>query len=364
MVDGLRTNVPSPEHLPLGLQYNSTADVWLAGVVVASGIPVVSGRVVTQVDQDVPERATISLPRDHEGLVLDPALPNAVLGSSGHRIVITTRVRTQDGQMNWEFPMGTFLVTRANRDGAQINVEGSGLLQLVADHLLARPGGVGKASPIRGEIMKMLALDGLEAYFSPELTERSVPGGFVWGEERLATLQELVTAWPARMRGTYDGRIGFYAPLSEDLVPDLYWRDGEGGTVVSAPLETTREGLFNHAIVPYKPTNGQAERVEEHFARTGPLAVSRFGWVSRRIESDAITTSAQARLIAINEVAAASTRSVVIPVETVPDWRAEVDDVVEVVTQDGLREWGRIVGIDMPLAPGDGTARYDVGVTI
>lgn len=358
----MRTDAPGLGHVAAGLVLASTVDVWHGGRAVALGVPVGGGRVVAQVDQDVPERLdSLILPREHDGLVLDPSMPGGVLGVRGQRVHVTATLTTLDGGRRWVLPMGRFVVTSVARDGAGLVVSGTGLLSLVRDHLRARPGGVGKASPMVGVIMGHLADDGLEGYFAPGLPSRTVPSGFTWGEDRLASLQELVAAWPARMRATWDGRVGFFPPLTEDVSPVAFWHDGEGGTVVSAPIEHTREGLFNHVIVPVK---GGAGQPQERWVKTGGLAVQDFGWVSRRIETGAITSVPQAQAVAVNELAAAGVRSATIPVETAPDWRVELDDDVEVVTHDGLRAWGRVTGLDLPLSVADGAARYDVGVSV
>ena len=101
----------------------------------------------------------------------------------------------------------------------------------------------------------------------------------------------------------------------------------------------------------------------EDWVRRGPLNVDTFGWVSRVIESDAVTTTAQAEAVAANELARAGVRAKTVPVEMVPDWRVELDDVAHVQTSDGVREVGRVTGIELPLVGrSDARARCDVGV--
>ena len=84
--------------------------------------------------------------------------------------------------------------------------------------------------------------------------------------------------------------------------------------------------------------------------------------MGREVESDAITSVAQAQSIAWQELELSKTRARTIPVEGAPDWRLEVDDAVRVTTHEGVDITGRLTGVDLPLTAFDGSARYDVGV--
>jgi len=50
-----------------------------------------------------------------------------------------------------------------------------------------------------------------------------------------------------------------------------------------------------------------------------------------------------------------------VPVRLVPDPRIDLDDPVE-LWRDGARDWGYVVGYDLPLTVADGEMRLDVGV--
>src|SRR5690625_5106139 len=196
----------------------------------------------------------------------------------------------------------------------------------------------------------------------PDLPNRSVPRDFVFGSDRLASVQELVTAWPARMRVDAHGVVEFLPPLSTNVSAVAVLHDGENGTVVGALSEGDRDGAYNHVIVRVKPEGDAPEWSHEDWVRTGRLAVDTYGWVSREVESDAITQVAQAQSIAWQELAASQVRQRTLPVEAAPDWRLEVDDAVTVHTSEGGDETGLLTGVDMPLTAADGVARYDVGV--
>lgn len=358
-------DAPPLEASATGLVVRSTVDVWYDGETVASGVPVGAGRWVAQADQDVPERVDLSVPREWSGITLDPGR-RGVLGALGHRVQVWVNLSTPDGSRRWRQPRGRFIVHDWNRDGAGVRISGRGLLQAVPDRKRARPYAPGRPSPISGEVLSLLRTCGLEGWIAPGLSvSRRVPADFVQGEDLWAALTELLTAWPARARMDGFGAIRLLPGLSQDLPsPDVWWHDGCGGTVVGAPVKGSLDGVYTHVIVKVKPEGDDApEDVVEAWARRGAMGVlDRVNRRSRTVESDAITTVAQAEAVAANEVARAGVRATTLPVEMVPDWRVELDDVAHVTTGDGVREVGRVTGIELPLVADGGTARVDVGV--
>lgn len=358
-------DAPPLEASAAGLVVRSTVDVWYDGVTVASGVPVGAGKLAAQADQDVPERVDLSVPREWNGITLDPGR-RGVLGALGHRIQLWVNLSTPDGGRRWRQPRGRFIVQDWNRDGAAVRVAGRGMLETVVTRKRARPYAPGRPSPISGEVLSILKTCGLDGWIAPGMSiGRRVPADFVQGEDMWAALTELLTAWPARARMDGYGAIRLLPGLTQDLPePDLWWHDGEGGTVVGAPAEGTLDGVYTHFVVKVKPEgDDQAEQVVQDWARRGSMAVlDRAHRRSRVIESDAITTVAQGEAVAANEVARAGVRAKTLPVVGAPDWRAELDDVAHVTTGDGVREVGRVTGIELPLVANGGTARVDVGV--
>lgn len=359
----MRTDAPGAEFVAAGLVVSSTVDVWLGGEVTALAVPVVSGRFVVQRDQDVPERVDLTLPVEWQGTVLDPGRKRAALGSDGHELAVTVHLGTDDGQRRWTIDLGRFPVQKWNIDGAGVRLMAHGLLQLVKDRLRAAPRSPGAISPIAGELMREFADLGMQTRVHPGLPTRSVPKDFVFGSDRLASVQELVAAWPARMRVAPDGVVEFLPPITTQTPPAVaVLHDGRGGTVVGAPSEGDREGAYNHVIVRVKPEGDAPEWTHEDWVRTGRLNVETYGYVSREVESTAIQYVAQAQSIAWQELAASQVRHRTLPVEMAADWRLELDDPVTVTTSEGVDETGLITGVDFPLTAGDGVGRIDVGV--
>lgn len=212
--------------------------------------------------------------------------------------------------------------------------------------------------------MREFADLGFQTRVHPGLPARSIPRDFVFGTDRLRSIIELVSAWPARMRVAPDGVVEFLPALSlEDVPPAVtVLHDGVGGTVVGAPRKTDRQGVFNHVIVRVKPEGDAPEWQHEDWVKTGRLDVDRYGWVSREVESNAIKGVAQAQSVAWQELAASRVRLRTLPVEHAVDWRLELDDPVTVRTSEGVDETGLLTGVDMPLTAADGAARSNVGV--
>lgn len=360
----MRSNAPGPEHVAAGLVVSSTVSVWLGGEVTALDIPVVEGRYVVQRDEDVPDSIDVTLPGEWDGTVLDPGRKRSTLGSDGHDLAVTVHLESLDGQRRWTVPLGRFQVQVWKVDDGAVRVSADGLLRKVADDIRVSPRSPGRISPIAGELMREFADLGMETRVDPRLPDRSVPKDFVFGTNRMESIRELVNAWPARMRVAADGVVEFLPALSiEDVPPAVtVLHDGVGGTVVGAPSEGDREGVFNRVIVRVKPEGDAPEWSHVDQITTGRLAVSTYGVKPREVESNAIKTPAQAQSIAWQELAASRVRLRTLPVEAAADWRLEVDDPVTVKTSEGVDETGLLTGVDMPLTARDGTARYNVGV--
>lgn len=360
----MRTNAPSGEHAASGLVISSTVDVWLGGKVTALAVPVVTGRLAVQRDQSVPERLDVTLPVEWNGTVLDPGMKRSALGSDGHDLDVTVHLETLDGARRWKLPLGRFPVQSWKIEGAGVRLMAHGLLQIVADDLRAAPRSPGKVSPIAGELMRELADLGFQTRVHPGLPERSVPRDFVFGTDRLKSIIELVTVWPARMRVAPDGVVDFLPALSlEDVPPAVtVLHDGVDGTVVSAPSEGDREGAYNKVIVRIRPEGDAPEDAHVEELKQGRMAVAVYRPKAREVDVEGVRTLAQAQGIARQEVAAARVRLRTLRVEAASDWRLEVDDPVTVHTAEGVDETGLLTGVDMPLTARDGLALYDVGV--
>ena len=359
---------PPPEVIAAGgFTFRSTVDIIRRGRTIAAGVPVLAGRAAAEDGQEVPERATPTLPLDHEGTVLDPDRGGIL--RTRDRIAVTTHIRT--GTDRWDVLLGTYQVRswRASRDGLAVTAHGP--LRIVKQHLTATPGGVHQATPMTGLVMRLLADDGLEAVFARGLALRTVPPAYTWGRDRLKTLTELCEVWPAVMRATPDGRVRFSPPPSDERdKPVRQWKHKAGGTLLDAPTEGNLDGFYNHVLIPVRTTPAEGEAAEgdvmvEDHIRRGPLSVQH-GWESiEPAASDAVTTVAQAQAVIAAMLARAGLRAETVQATVVPDHCVDLDDLVSVELPDGRHVWGRVTGYDLPLAQSQGvTATFNVGLNL
>lgn len=377
----MRAGAPTPDDLTAGLVFGSRVDIIAPDGSVVHDVPVSAGRVVTKGDAAVPDGVEgLVLPDRHNGHLLLPRRRGSVLGTDGHEITVTTTVRTLSRRRSWRIPMGRFLVTRVEPSDGELRVTAAGRLARVATHLRGVPAATATASPMSGEIMRILMEDGLEVAVDPRLPGRSLPAGFGWGTDRLKSVLDLVAAWPARLLMDGHGTVHVLPPAG-DGPPVVTWTHGEDGphvdhgswrphlsrTLIEAPEVISREGVVNHAIV--KIAGGvsgedgeqQPDRYIDLAKRDGPYAVDAYGWVSQLIESDAITSIGQAQSVAVETIAKAGRRAWVVDVDAVPTWLPEIGDTVA-TRQDGETLTGTLAASDVPLTPADGPARFQVEV--
>ena len=365
----MRADAPPPQAL---VSQSTTAAITLGGKVLASDIPVVAGRVAIQVDQDVPQTVDLTLPHEWEQYVLDPTRPGAVLGADGHEIEIVTTLATES--RTWWLPMSRYLVSSWDVDGAGVRVQATGLLARVQEYQAATARTLDQRSPIVSEIMRILRDVGLEPVIDRRLPSTTrAPAGFEIGEDQLAALQGLAAAMPCTVRQWWDGAIHLTPALDESrLAPVLSWDDSAEGTIVTPAVSGSRADLYSHFVVPWsrevtywdpegEETTETFSGVVEQLVATGRLDYRTFGRRTRRIESDAIATHAQAQAVGINEAARAHLRARTLEVTMAADYRAELDDPVA-LTVAGETVVGRVTGVEYPLTPDDGDMALTVGV--
>lgn len=356
----------APDEVLAGACYwRPRVTAWLGGQMLAASVPVTSGRITAKTDDDVIEQLTITVPRfaspESGEDITDwrPASPDAPLARYGQALdvsIVVTSVIT--GQV-WETRVGRYQIVDASDDGTGLlTVKGESLLARVRDdklRTLTSPVGTFAAEARR----QMPA--GMGASIDPALTDRPVPASMAWSTERLKNLRELADAWPALLRVDEWGQVAFRAPLPAVPSPVITFRDGEGGTLITAPRADSRSGAYNRVVASSSSTDaadvqGEAEVTAGPMSATGP-----YGAVVKEWSSPLILNLAQANAAAATMLANSIRPSQSIPVRIAPDPRIQLDDPVEVRDADGSR-WGWVTGYDLPLTVGDGDMRLDVGL--
>jgi hypothetical protein len=331
-------------------------------------VPVMSGRLTTAVErQGVVERLTLSVPR-WDGMDWAPADGETThpLAAFGQELHTRIRVTAAQSSTEWLTRIGQYLVIGwEDDDDRRVTVRAESVLRRVLDDrtpgpLQPRPGGTFKSEARR------LLPAGMSAAFDAGLVDRACPAAMTWSDDRLAALQEIANAWPARLRVDQWGQVVFKTPLPESPTPILQITDGERGTLVSAPRSDTREGRYNQVVASSSAPGAEDVQAVASITK-GPLSVTGpYGTVTRKWSSPLLRNYTEALASARTMLQNASVPARIMTVEMAPDPRIELDDPVDIVRywEDGSEShvWGWVTGVDLPLTYQDGPMRVDVGV--
>lgn len=343
----MRDDVPSPAELK-GAQVWTEATFSLAGR--EHSCVVSAGNMVWQADQEITRVTGLVIPAKPAGVDVIGA---GLVGSDGHRVRLTGHAAT--ARRLWVWPIGTFHSAKTSPDGPKITCELESLNSLVTEHQNVTPVGVGKASRISWVVGGILAEDHIDLLVDEDLEEQTVPTDFTIGTDRAAALKELMTAWGAQLVPDPSGAMRAMKLETDPITAVAVTFSGDE-TMIDAPMELTRDGVFNHIVIDLKDEVGVAQATQTE----GQYGVERFGWRTKRVQSDAIVSAAQGTLVAKTELAKALRRTITVPVETLPDWRIEPFEAVGVTTD--KTRWGRVTGIDRPLV--GGSMVFHVGMEV
>lgn len=333
---------------------------WLGGRLLAEVVPVDSGSVTWSTHREVQGALDLTVPRKALGRSWAPGLDTEhPLARFGQQLHVTVRVTSLGSGESWDFRLGTFLVTATECDAGSVRVTGESILRRLVESRLRYP-----IAPRAGGTLKSEARRLVPSYIGlivdPSLTDRACPA-MSWGESRVDALEELATAWPARLREDVYGNVQLLAPLNAVPAPVETLTDGEGGTVVSAYASDSRDGAYNVVVARGQEQDDAGKPAFQAVAEveSGPFAVDSYGEVVRFFSSPLITSMSAARSAARSLLNESIRPARTIPVTLAPDPRWELDDAVAVVA-DGQPWWGYVSGVQIPLTTGDGDQRMDV----
>lgn len=335
---------------------------WLGGTLLEEAIPVVRGRVFAKAGQRVPEGLQFSVPRFtvENGRTVDwkPTTTDSPLARFGQVLDCTLQVADVEARI------GRYLITDWREWAGQIEVTATGLLQTAADDRLTAPMAPRDEGTLQSEFLRLLP-PYMTAVFDPALVDRAVPKSMEWKEDRIAALYEIAEAWPARIRTNPWGQVVVLPPLPESSAPVVSLSDGEGGTVVSAPPSDTRQGAYNMVVARSSADGVDAQAIAS--VLSGPMAPTGDYRPVPMFFSSPLLPTEEACLAAAQTMLANAVRpSRTLQVEMAPDPRLDLDDAVEVITDRGTpteqREWGYVIGYELPLTVGSGSGRVDVAI--
>lgn len=244
------------------------AESWLGGQLLADDIPVASATETRDASLAVPERISLTVPRRDRGFDWSPYTADHPLACYGQQLRIDYGVEV--GRHTEWINRGWFLVDDFDTEGDEVQVTALGLLQLIDEAKFAAP-----FQPASGDTLasltRALVEPALTAVIDSALTDRSVPLGMQWDEDRLGALTEVLTAWPADARVTEDG-ILMVEPLVETGAAVFELSEGVDGTVVRWQGAGSRDGACNAVVaVGEDLTGNQIQGVAYDTAPGSPL---------------------------------------------------------------------------------------------
>lgn len=320
----------------LGRSYTKylAVESWLGGTLLSDAVPVAAATEEADRTLRVPERVTLTVPRRYRGTSWSPVSNDAPLAANGQRLRVQLGVGIGNGVVEW-FQRGWFLIQNSQVQDDTVSVEAVGLLSLVDEARLVspyQPSGT-LVSTLRG-----LTEPAVNVVVDSSLTDRSVPSGINYDEDRLGAVLELLDAWPAEAAIDRDGYL-LVSPATQSATPVVTLTNGTGGTVIRASGASTRENGYNAVVargtdstgvqiqgIAYDTSGGPKAYQGEY----NPLPVPFF------FPSPLLTTVAQCTAAARTVLARLQRESAarVFEVELVPDPRLQVGDVVSITTDD------------------------------
>jgi len=218
------------------------AESWLGGELLADDIPVASGSEERDRALGVPERVTLTVPIRDGGTDWSPISPDHPLAAFGQQLRIEYGIGV--GRDTEWINRGWFVITGSSTEGETVSVQAEGLLTLIEEAKFAAPF---QPSGTLGSTVRSLVEPALTVQIDAALTDRSVPVGMQWDEDRMAALTEVLDSWPAVARVTEDGLL-LVEPLVDTGTSVMELTDGTDGTVVRWLGSSSRDGGANVVV--------------------------------------------------------------------------------------------------------------------
>jgi hypothetical protein len=332
-------------------RWHIRVESWYNGALLHEDVPIITATEVSDRTATVPERLTLSVPREVDGFNWSPEQDDThPLAPYGQRLQVILGVEIARGTVEWA-QRGEYLINSAKPQGDEVQVEALGLLALVEEARLVspyQPSGTFK-STLRGLIEPALTV-----VFDSALTDRAVPSGINYDEDRLGAVQELLDAWPAEARVTGEGYLSVYP----SVVPTI----GQSVLVllddyIDYQGDVSRDGAVNAVVARGTASDGaQVQGVAYNYTgphRIGgpfnPLAVPEY------FASPLLTTVAQCKAAANTRLARIKREQRrPISVTSPPVTFLQIADVVRAAkTSDDPLMLCTVEAITLPLVPGD-----------
>lgn len=322
-------------------------------------LPVAGGRVTLDRYAEVSLGLELDVPR--EPLWQPGADPRHPLAANGQRLHASRGVAPPSGEPEL-LPLGWARISGWDEGDDVITVKADGLEDVLRESRLIRPVNLG--GTMAGAITSLVA-GMLPVAFDPALTDRALSTRTV-EEDRLRGIYDLVDAWPAEARVNPEGVFSVAPVPSENAEPVLTLTDGQGGTLVSAPLSGGRDGVYN-AVIARGETSGTVAPVEGQAYDLDPSSPTRwdgpYGQVPMFYSSPLLTTVSQCNAAARTRLLKVRRKVRTVTVTAVPDPRLRLADVVWITSRrDGIDGPAITDKITMPLAADGGPMSLDAAL--
>lgn len=239
---------------------------WLEGALLSDDIPIINGAETVDRSLRVPERVTLTVPREEKGYSWAPVADDAPLGTNGQRLRVLLGVGLPNGRIEW-IQRGWFVVHHSEIQGDDISVDARGMLQLIDEADLISPF---QPTSTMTPTLRALVEPALTISVSG-VADRSVPAAVNFADSRLTAVLEMLDAWPADGVVDTDGVFTITAPPSTTGTPVMTLSEERSGTVVEVAGESTREDAFNVVVARGTASDGtQVQGVA--YLTTGPKA--------------------------------------------------------------------------------------------
>jgi hypothetical protein len=229
-------------------QLHSRLQSWRGGMPLAEDIPAFGILEEDDATLRVPERLTFQVPVEDRGVSWVPTTYDHPLSWHGQRIVAQVGVSVGNGAIEW-MDRGTFLINSAETDSGAVSLECLGLLQLL-DEAELKTEYQPKASATLSTVLRAMIEPGITVDLDDAPSDRTIPTGITWSDNRLDNVYNVIDAWPARMQINEAGSLEVLDPLEDPDISDVVFTftDGAGGTVVEFNASGSREGAFNGVV--------------------------------------------------------------------------------------------------------------------
>jgi hypothetical protein len=346
------------EQLTSSYTYVVNAQSLRSTTVLADDVPISTGTLSYSRDQTIPESLDFIVPSYDGDIDWNPVSNSHPLSTTGQQILLRIGIYV-NGVPEW-LQQGWFPIIGTKSTNTTVAVSCRGLLNLIDEAKFTAP--FTPSNSFNTTIRKLVE-PAITCLFDPLLTDRSIPIGMHWDEDRLQALNEVLDAWPADAEVTEDGYLYVHVPVDESTLTSVWslTDDSVTGTIIDWTGETSRSNSYNAVVARGEDSNGnQIQAVVYDTDRFS--ATYRFGDFSvfpvpYLYSSALLTTIDQCRLTAQNILARKKrSESRKLSFQCVPNPALRLGDAVSVTSSRlGFTDLlATIESYSLPLSPSDG----------